>query len=146
MTLQEWKFRSIDAWGAEPPLGALSLEKKSALFPPKRAQIKPAATEEEAASFELDALELKDMPSRFTLFLSEGIRVYIRPTARGFFPRLGNLGHILRWNLWVPLKNLSFRLRRKPFAAIDIKLDQKEDGQSLYWAFPDKVMGLVFPL
>jgi hypothetical protein len=146
MTLQEWKLQSIHAWGEAPPLGALTLEKKSALFPPKRAKIKPAAKEEEAAAFELEALELKDMPSRFTLFLSGGIRLSIRPMARGIFPRLGNFGHVLAWNLWVPLRNLSFRLRRKPFAALDIKLEKKEDGQAVYWALPDGVKGLIFPL
>jgi len=146
MTLQEWKVQSIHAWGEAPPLGALTLAKKSTLFPPKRTKIKPAANEEDAATFELDALELKDMPARFTLFLSGGIRILVRPKARGFFPRLGNFGHLIAWNLWVPLKNLSFRLRKKPFAAIDIKLEKKEDGQALYWALPDGVKGLVFPL
>jgi len=146
MTLQEWKVQSIHAWGDAPPLSSLALEKKSTLFPPKRAKIKPAAKEEEAATFELDALELKDMPSRFTLFLSGGIRVFVRPKARGFFPRLGNFGHVIAWNLWVPLKNLSFQLRKKPFAAIDIKLEKKEDGQAVYWGLPDGAKGLVFPL
>ena len=146
ITLQEWKVQSIQTWGDGAPLGALTLEKKSTIFPPKRTKIKPAANEEEAATFELDALELKDMPSRFTLFLSGGIRVFVRPKARGFFPRLGNFGHLLAWNLWVPLKNLSFQLRKRPFAAIDIKLEKKEDSQAVYWAFPDGIKGLVFPL
>ena len=146
MTLQEWKVQSIHAWGEAPPLSALTLVKKSTLFPPKRAKIKPAAKEEEAATFELEALELKDMPSRFTLFLSGGIGLSIRPMARGLFPSLGNFGHVLAWNLWVPLRNLSFRVRKKPFAAIDIKLEKKEDGQAVYWALPDGVKGLVFPL
>ena len=146
MILQEWKAQSIRAWGDAPPLGALTLEKKSTLFPPKRTKIKPAADEEEAATFELDALELKDMPSRFTLFLSGGIRLHVRPKARGLFPRLGNIGHLLGWNLWVPLKNLSFRLRKKHFAAFDISLEKKEDGQAVYWALPEGIKGLVFPL
>lgn len=132
--------------GRSAPLSALTLVKKSTLFPPKRAKIKPAAKEEEAATFELEALELKDMPSRFTLFLSGGIGLSIRPMARGLFPSLGNFGHVLAWNLWVPLRNLSFRVRKKPFAAIDIKLEKKEDGQAVYWALPDGVKGLVFPL
>jgi hypothetical protein len=146
MTLQEWKVKGVHAWGKEAPLDALTLEKKSTLFPPKRAKIKPAANEGEDATFELEALELKDMPSRFTLFLSRGVRVYVRSQARGFFPRLGNLGHLLAWNLWVPLKNLSFRLIKKPFGAIDIKLEKKEDSQAVYWAFHDGIKGLIFPL
>ena len=146
MTLHKWEVESIRVWGDAPPLSALTLEKKSTLFPPKRAKIKPAAKEEEAATFELETLELKDMPSRFTLFLSGGIRAFVRPNAGGFFPRLGNLGHLIVWNLWLPLKNLSFELKKKPFAAIDIRLEKKEDGQAIYWALPDGVKGLVFPL
>ena len=146
LTLQEWKIQSLHAWGDTLPLSALTLEKKSTLFPPKRTKIKPAANEEEAATFELDALELKDMPSRFTLFLSGGIRVFVRPKARGFFPRLGNFGHLIVWNVWVPLKTLFLQMRKKPFGSIDIKLDNKEAAQSVYWAFPDGIKGLAFPL
>jgi hypothetical protein len=146
LNLQEWKIRSVHAWGDAPPLGGLTLEKKSTLFPPKRTKIQPAAAEEDPAKFELDALELKDMPSRFTLFLSGGLRVQIRPRARGFFPQLGNFGHFIAWNVWVPLKNLSLKIRKRPFAAIDIKLEKKEDGQAIFWAFPDGIKGLVFPL
>jgi len=146
MTLQEWKIQGLHAWGDAAPLGALTLAKKSTLFPPKRAKIKPAASEEEAATFELDALELKDMPSRFTLFLSGEIRIEVRTKTSGFFSRLGNFGHIVAWNLWVPLKNLAFQLRKKPFGAIDIRLEKKDDGEALYWALHDGIKGLVFPL
>jgi hypothetical protein len=146
LILQEWKVQSIHAWGDTPPLSALTLDKKSTLFPPKRTKIKPASSEEEAATFELDALELKDMPSRFTLFLSGGIRVSVRPKARGFFSQLGNFGHLIAWNVWVPLRNLSFRMGKKPFGAIVIKLEKKEDAQAVYWAFPDGIKGLIFPL
>jgi len=146
MTLQEWKVQGLHAWGDAAPLGAMTLTKKSTLFQPQRAKIKPAANEEEAATFELDALELKDMPSRFTLFLSGDIRIQVRAKSSGFFPRLGNFGHLVAWNVWVPLKNLAFHLRKKPFGAIDIRLEKKEDGQALYWALPDGIKGLVFPL
>jgi hypothetical protein len=146
MVLQEWPIKSIHGWGDGMPLGAVTLEKKSTLFPPKRKKIVPAAKEEDVATFELDALELKDMPSRFTLFLGGGIRVNFRSQAHGLLPRLGSFGHFLAWNLWVPLKNLSYRLRNKPFSALDINLGKKEDSQAVYWAFADGIKGLVFPL
>ena len=146
MTLEEWKVTSIHSWGQGAPLAALALNKKSTLYPPQRAKIKPAATEEETGTFELEALELKDMPSRFTLFLTGDIRISIRTKPSGFWPRLGDVGHVVAWNLWVPIKNLAFRQKKKPFGAIDLKLEKKEDGQSLYWALPDGIKGLVFPL
>lgn len=144
MKLAEWNIASLHAWGGAPPLSALVLDKKSTL--PKRTKIQPASSEEEAAAFELDALELKDMPSKFTLFLSGGIRVHIRPAAKGFWPRLGSLGHFLGWNVGIPLKNLAFKIRKKPFAALSLKVEKKEDGQALFWAFHDGIKGLVYPL
>ncbi|MFZ2054858.1 MAG: hypothetical protein WAU81_11765 [Candidatus Aminicenantales bacterium] len=146
MTLREWKIDGLHAWGYPPPPEALTLQKKSTLFPPKRAKIKPAANEEEAAAFEPDALELKDMPSRFTLFLSGGMRVYVRARVRGFFPRLGSLGHFFAWYVGAPLTNLFFEMRKKPFAALDIMLAGEEDARALYWTFPDGLKGLIYPL
>ena len=146
MILQEWKVKSVKRWGDGAPLGALTLEKKSTLFPPKRAKIRPAADEEEAGEFELEALELKDMPSRFSLFMNRGIQVYFRPQAGSFFPRLRTFGHLVAWNLWVPVKNLIFKLRRRDFGALDIKLENKEECQSAYWALFDGIQGLIFPL
>jgi hypothetical protein len=146
MTLQEWRMAGLHAWGDPPRPIALTLQKKSALFPPKRTKIKPAADEEEAAAYEPDALELKDMPSRFSLFMSGGMRIYVRSGASGFFPRLGTLGHFFAWYVWAPVSNLFSEIRKRPFAAFDIKLADKEDAQALYWAFPDGIKGLISPL
>lgn len=146
MILREWEVLSYHVWGGPLSAEAVTLRKKSTLFPPKRTKIKPAESEEEAAVFEPDALELRDMPSRFSLFLTNGTRVYVRPKAKGFFPRLGNIGHLFAWYVWAPLTNLTFELRKRPFAAFEIVLPQKEDVQALYWAFPDGIKGLIYPL
>jgi len=144
MVLEEWQIERIHRWGDAPPLGAVTLDKKSTLFPPKRAEINPG-TDEEGGSFELDALELKDMPSSFVLYLSGGIRVYIRSKPANLVSKIGGIGRFLAWNLWVPLKNLGNELRRKPFAAIDVVLPGKEDAQALYWALADGTRGLILP-
>jgi hypothetical protein len=169
LTLKDWKVARVHAWGAAPLLEALTVEKKSTLHPPKRIEIIPTADDQTAAtqpdqkkaepektakkedeqknaSFELDALELKDMPPVFTIFLSDGTRVSIRPKAHKLFPRIASFGHSLSWYLWVPLKNLWYHLKKKPFTAIDITLETKEDVQSIYWSLADGAKGLVFPL
>ncbi len=146
MTLREWKVDRFRAWGDPPPPEALTLRKKSTLFPPKRTKIKPAANEEEAAAYEPEALELKDMPSRFTLYMSGGMRVYVRTGARGLLPRLGSIGHFLSWYVWAPITNLSFEIRKKRYAALEVMLAGKQDAQALYWAFADGLEGLIYPL
>ncbi len=146
MPLREWKIDSLHRWGDPPPPEAMTLQKKSTLFPPKRTKIKPAASEEEAAAFEPDALELKDMPSRFTVFLSDGMQIYVRARARGFLPRLGSIGHFFAWYVWAPMTNLYSAIRKKPQAALDIVLAENEDSRALYWAFHDGLKGLIYPL
>jgi len=141
MVLENWKVERVHRWGDALPLGAAVLEKKSTLFPPKRTKIKPGA-EEEGDTFELDALELKDMPSSFVFYLNGGIRVYVRPKPAKFISRLGGIGRLMAWYIWVPLKNLGHELRRKPFAAVDIALPGKGDAQALYWALADGTKAL----
>lgn len=143
MVLQEWKIQGVHSWGDQPLLRTLMLVKKSALFAPKRKKIKPGEAEQ-GNTFELDALELKDMPSAFALYLSEGIYIYIRPELKKFISRMGNIGHLFGWYFWAPLKNLGFELRKKPFTALDIKLANKEEAKALYWSLADGIKGLVF--
>jgi hypothetical protein len=145
--LQEWKIESLHHWGDILPLGALTIEKKSTLFPPKRTKIEPGPEPENTSTtFELDALELKDMPSSFVIFLEQGIRLYVRPKPEKFIPRIGSIGHFFAWYVWVPVRNLGCRIKKKPYSAIDIKLSKKEDAQSLYWTLADGLKGLIYPL
>ncbi len=144
MLLEEWKIEKFHRWGDSLPLGALTLEKKSALFPPKRSKIKPA-NDESTDTFELDTLELKDMPSAFTLYLDRGISVYVRSKPQSFLSKAASLGHSLVWYLAVPMKNLWLELRRKSFAAIELRLVDKEKARALYWALADGTKGIILP-
>ena len=167
VTLKEWKVEAVRAWGEPHPLAALTIEKKSTLFPPRRAEIVPTSEEDEAAaaankpeperagekkaeetpkSPEPEALELKDMPSSFMFLMSDGTRVYFQPKAHKVLPRIAAFGHTLKWYFWVPAKNLWFRLKKRPFSAIDIKLTTPEDCQSIYWSLAEGSKGLIFPL
>jgi hypothetical protein len=145
MVLQEWKIESVRSWGDQPLLKTMTLVKKSTLFPPKRQKIKPGAAEE-GDTFELDALELKDMPSTYVLYMSEGTYLYIRSKPEKFISRVGDIGHLFNWYVWVPLRNLGFELQKKPFTAVDVKLGNKEEAQALYWSLADGIKGIVFCL
>lgn len=164
LNLREWKISRLRSWGEAQPLESLAIDKKSTLFPPKRTEIIPQTDEEteqaqsgpkmsakkkeaqKSQPFELDALELKDMPSTFVFFMDDGTRIYFRPKAQKLIPRVASFGHSLSWYFWVPLKNLSYRLKKKSFSAIDLQLEAKEDCQSLYWSLAEGAKGLIFPL
>jgi hypothetical protein len=143
MVIQDWKIKSVHSWGGQPLLKTLTLIKKSTLFPPKRKKIKPGEAEE-GGTFELEALELKDMPSTYALYLSEGIYIYIRSNPKKFISGVRSIGHFFNWYLWVPLRNLGHKLRKRPFIAIDIKLADKEESQALYWALAEGTKGFVY--
>jgi hypothetical protein len=142
MVIQEWKIESVHSWGEQRLLKTLTLLKKSTLFPPQRKKIKPGEAEQ-GNTFELEALELKDMPSTYALYLSEGIYIYVRSNPKKFISGVRSIGHFFNWYLWVPLRNLGYKLRKKPFTAIDIKLAGKEESQALYWALADGTKGFV---
>ena len=144
LLLREWKIDSLRLWGDSVPLQAITLEKKSALFAPKRKKIKPGS-DQEGETFELDVLELKDMPSSFSLYMEKGLSAYIRPRPENFFSRAWEIGRFLRWFTWVPLKNLWFEVRKRPLTALDIRVSNKGEAKSLYWALAEGFKGLVYP-
>jgi hypothetical protein len=144
LTLREWKIDGLRRWGDPVPLQTVTLEKKSALFAPERKKIKPGANQE-GGNFELDVLELKDMPSSFSLYMDRGLYVYIRPRPDNLLSRAWEIGRFLRWYSWIPLKNLWFEVRKKPLTALDIRVSNKREVKSLYWALIEGFKGLIYP-
>ncbi len=142
--LRTWKIEKIRFWGDPVLSNPVSLVKKSALFPPKREEIKPDETGEES-SFEIDALELKDMPSSYRLGLERNISIYIQPKSKGWTSFLGKIGQTLRWHLFPPLKTLWSKLKKNSFTAFDITLEDKEESKSLYWAISENSPFIVLP-
>jgi hypothetical protein len=153
-TFRSWEIRSLSFWGTGVPPTPLKLEGKSALFAPHRVTIEPIPAEETAAeadssgeisvpdTFEVEALELPDMPSSYSLSLSEGVRISVSPTARGLIARIRRLLHGAWWNATLPLRALWWRIWGKPFVAVELVLE-REDARALYWAFPEGSSALI---
>ncbi len=145
MVLKEWTLTRVRRWGPHPRLEPLTLGKKSALFAPKRKAIKPGENQAKD-TFELQALELKDMPTIFTLNLEEGIKIYVRPKPQGFLARLANIGLHFRWYGWFPLRNMTRRIAGKPFVSIEITVSSPIEAKEIYWAMLDGLKGLIYSL
>ncbi len=143
LTLKEWKINRIRRWGPPPAIKIFTLERKSTLFAPKRKKIKPGKIQSEG-TFELEALEVKDMPKIYTLKFNNGLKVYVRPGPKKIGGYLASIGFFLRWYGWFPIKNLFFQILKRPPKLIEITLVSGEDSKAIYWALFEGIKGLVF--
>lgn len=142
--LRTWKMEKIRLWGDPVLSNPIPLVKKSALFPPKREEMKPNETTAED-TFKLEALELKDMPSSYRLSLERNISVYIRPKSKAWTSFFGKIGFTMRWHLFPPLRTLWSKVKKKSFTAFDITLENKEESKSFYWAVGENSPFIILP-
>lgn len=145
IVLRSWAPRRIRFWGKPVEFRALILVRKTAFSPPKRKVIKPGESEtvptpNKPGEFELEALEVKDMPLSYTLELEDGTRIEVAPRKKGI-PRLMDELH---WSVGLPLTALKLSLRKRSIEVIGISFDDPKDGQALYWAMTEGLRGLVW--
>ncbi len=148
MTLKSWPISAVKFWGRPSFPSSVELVKKSALKTPQRFKIPPGDPEKndgetETDEFQLDALELADMPRWFSLYFDAGCRISVRAKPRGLGSRLVGIGEFLDWHALVPVKNLFYSLIGKPLAAIEITIEEKRDAQAIYWCFFEGLRGLI---
>jgi hypothetical protein len=146
IVLRTWKPQKIRFWGSPVPFRALALTRKTALTLPQRRVIKPG--EEETApkpqakpgEFELEALEVKDMPRFFTLELENGTTISVVSKEKG----LKKLWSFLKWHIGMPLRTLRLRQKKRTVSFIQIGFDDSKEGQALYWALTEGIKGLIW--
>jgi hypothetical protein len=137
VVLRTWKIDKIRLWGDPVQSVPVTLLKKSALFPPKREDIKPGEIDEET-TFELEALELNDMPSSYTLSIEQNISMYIGPQSKGWTSFLKNIGRSLRWYFYPPIKTVWTKVKKQSVTLLEVTLANKEESQAFYWALDDR--------
>jgi len=140
--LKEFPIYHVRVWGSSLPSNALVLEKKSAFVKPRRKNMRPAE-HEETENFEIHALELDDMPSRYTLVLDRRVYISVRPH-KGFFSKTGNGIASLKNAIVRPFIAFWYAVRGQPYTAIDIFLD-KGDAKALYWSFQEGAESILYP-
>jgi hypothetical protein len=141
VVLRELRVSKVRLWGRPISLEARELSEKSSLFKPKRKEIKSGKKAGEG-EFEIEALELKDMPFNFKLVFTEGVMVSVRKEAEGIFSWLTSAGHYLAWLVSRPPLTVWYTLREKPFRSVLITMSEK-DAQSLYWALYEGIDGII---
>ncbi len=142
LLLRELGIEAFRVWGNLPAVKAATLIRKSALFPPKRALVNPKAGDDEAQP-RMETLELKDMPTNYTLVLEGNISISVRPKPTHLLSSFWSIRYPVQWYLARPVLTVWHALWRKPFTSIEIVLDAS-NAQTLYWSFLEGMKAIVF--
>jgi hypothetical protein len=140
--LRELSIETFRVWGNLPAVKAGTLTRKSALFAPKRAQVNPKTGEDEADT-SAETLELKDMPTNYTLVLDGNISISVRPKPTHLLSSLWSIRYPVQWYLTRPVLTVWHAMRRQPFTSIEVVLDAG-DARSVYWSFLEGMKAIVF--
>jgi len=115
----------------------IPLIKKMVFFHPKRKEIRPHKPEDGADAIgQLDFLELKDMPSNYTLSFGKGLLISITGQPKGLIFRFIHLISSILIHIRYSLTIVWNHLWKNEFAIIEIMV-RKEDAQSLYWSLEE---------
>jgi hypothetical protein len=143
MVLRAWKLQSMRFWGKPAFSKTVQLVKKSALKPPKRNVIRPgeaAAAAKDPGKFELEALELKDMPKSFSLDFDNGLHVSVKASEKG----LKSLEAEARWYGLLPVRSFFSARNGKPLSELELRFANEKDAQAIYWIFYEGIKGMVY--
>jgi hypothetical protein len=143
MVLRAWKLQSLRFWGKPAFSKTVQLVKKSTLKPPQRNVILPgeaAVAPKDPSKFELEALELKDMPRSFGLDFDNGLHVSVKATEKG----LKALRDEVRWYAWLPVQSFFSARNGKPLSELEIRFENVKDAKAIYWIFFEGIRGLVY--
>ena len=164
MVLRSWPLQGMRFWGSPGFAGTVELIKKTTLKAPARIVIKPGGTEEpepapaappakpaekgaaataNPAEFDLEALELKDMPKKFSLDFDNGLQITVKAKGGGSQGPAGSFRDALLWYIELPLRNLFGSREGKKISELELTFEQGQDAQAIYWHFFDGIKGIV---
>jgi len=155
IVLKEMKIEDVKFWGEPVDAKPQTMLKKSALFKePKRVNIDPNKAKEEETSadnttnttpgtFDLEALELKDMPTIYHLEFSNGIFISVRPKAAGFVSKLYAIANYVGWYASRPILTIWHSIKSRPYTSMYLTLSE-EDARSIYWSLVENSENIIY--
>jgi hypothetical protein len=133
------KYRWTKGLVIEP----LPLIKKMVFFHPKRKEIRPHKPEDGADTIsQVNFLELKDMPSNYTLSFGKELLISITGQPKGLISRFIHLISSILIHIRYSLTIVWNHLWKNEFAIIEIIMG-KEDAQALYWSLEEGMSVVV---
>lgn len=148
LSIDEFDIKASDVWGAIPNPKPHKLLKRTALIGPSRHKIDPEKEAEEAenidpAKFELDVLEIKDMPTDYSLTADDGINITMR-SSDGFITGLYERIYYLGWYFSRPPMTVINRVMGRPYTSVYLRVGTQA-ARHVYWSFPEGTECLVSP-
>lgn len=155
IVLKEMKIENIRYWGGPVDAKPQIMLQKSALFKePKRVTIDPVKAKEEETStnttenrtpgtFDIEALELKDMPTTYHLEFSKGVFISIRPKASGFVSGLYAFANYAGWYLSRPVLTIWHSIKGRTYISIYLTMSE-EDARSIYWSLVENSENIIY--
>lgn len=93
-------------------------------------------------TFDVEALEITDMPGSYELNFDDGLRIFVRSKS-GFSEKFRQTRETLLWYTWYPVKNfLNRKSELRP--QLILYFDNLRDAQGIYWAFIDGIKGIIW--
>jgi len=142
VSLKEMQIKESGCWGKPVPVNTYQVIKKSAFVEPERELIKPGESKKNE-NYKVDAFELTDMPSRYTLVLENGIVIYVKPSSEGIVSGITNVSYSSVILLTRPVLILWNMLKGNPYTAIDIVLSEN-DARAIYWSLTEKSNTIIY--
>ncbi|RJQ20022.1 MAG: hypothetical protein C4560_05470 [Nitrospiraceae bacterium] len=149
--LRDMKIEDVKVWGVAVEIKPRPLLKKSAMFEPKRENIDPDKNKEEETdtntapkpgTFDIEALELQDMPASYRLEFQEGIFISVRSKSAGFTSKLYNIASYLGWHVSRPALTIWNSIKGRPYTSIYLTLSE-EDARSIYWSLVENSENII---
>jgi hypothetical protein len=154
IVLKEMKIENVQYWGGPVDASPQLMLQKSALFKePKRVTIDPTKAKEEETStnttpkapgaFDIEALELKDMPTTYHLEFSKGVFISVRPKASGFVSGLYSFANYAGWYLSRPILTIWHSIKGRTYISIYLTMSE-EDARSIYWSLVENSENIIY--
>jgi len=128
-TYREFPINSFICRGKQATPLVLLLKGKNNM--PKRQQTGPEESGS-TESFDIKALELDDMPEKFTMEFENNLTISVLGQSTGFSGPIRNLAFSLRWRLCRPVISIWNAIWGKPSISILLTMDGT-DAKALFW-------------
>ncbi|MEN6560663.1 MAG: hypothetical protein ABFD52_07805 [Acidobacteriota bacterium] len=162
MVLRSWPIVGMRFWGRPEFSGMVELTRKTTLKAPERIIIKPgqeealvkvpapapkpgaaAAAAPVAADYDLEALEIRDMPTRFSMDFDNGLHVSLAARSGEAPGLIARLKEAWRWYIALPLGDVFGRDRQKARPVLELVFEDEKAPQGIYWHFFDGIKGII---